>query len=97
MERDALLHTLKYHLEMARNRMKKQADRKRREVEFAVDDLVFVKLRPYRQKTLARRRNDKLAPRFFGPYRVMARIARWPIVWISHWSPRFTMFSMCRS
>lgn len=74
MERDSILATLKYHLELARNQMKKQVGRKRRDVEYEVDDWVFLKLRPYRKKFVAHRRNEKLAPRFFGPYRISARI-----------------------
>ncbi|KFK22601.1 hypothetical protein AALP_AAs54367U000800 [Arabis alpina] len=54
--------------------MKQQADNHRREVEFAVGDMVFLKIRPYRQKTLARRANEKLAARYYGPYEVEAKV-----------------------
>lgn len=74
MDRDTTLATLKHHLEVARNRMKKQANRKRREVILEVGDLVFLKLRPYRQKSVAQRRNEKLAARFFGPLPILERI-----------------------
>lgn len=33
-----------------------------------------MKLRPYRQKTLARRAYEKLAPRFYGPFQVEAKV-----------------------
>lgn len=36
--------------------------------------MVFVKLQPYIQSSLAPRANQKLAHRFFGPYKVIARI-----------------------
>ncbi|EXC30916.1 hypothetical protein L484_028098 [Morus notabilis] len=36
--------------------------------------MVYLKLRPYRQRTLATCRNEKLAPRFYGPYEVVARV-----------------------
>lgn len=37
---------------------------------------MYLKLRPYRQVTVARRRNEKLGPRFFGPYEVVQRVGK---------------------
>lgn len=54
--------------------MKKNADRKRRDVEFQVGEWVFLNIRPYRQSTLRQRRNEKLSPNYFGLYRVSYRI-----------------------
>ncbi|KAG6400655.1 hypothetical protein SASPL_137496 [Salvia splendens] len=50
------------------------ANRKWRDVEFAVGDMVYVRFRPHRQSTLFSSRNRKLAPRFFGPFRIESRI-----------------------
>ncbi|GKC90563.1 hypothetical protein Tco_1151212 [Tanacetum coccineum] len=50
--------------------MRKQANQKRWELTFLVGDHVFLKIQPYRQKTLAKRHYEKMSPRFFGPYRV---------------------------
>lgn len=54
--------------------MKAYADGKRRVVQLDVRDLVYLKLQPYRLKSLARRINEKLSPRFYGSYEVIERI-----------------------
>nr|GEV60628.1 isochorismate synthase [Tanacetum cinerariifolium] len=53
-DRDEALKQLKYHLARAQERMKKSADKHRREVEFAIGDWVFLKLRPHRQQSVLR-------------------------------------------
>nr|GEU83883.1 reverse transcriptase [Tanacetum cinerariifolium] len=62
VERDALLRLLRQNLLAAKNRMEEKANRKRRDVEFAVGDQVL-KLQPYRKITLARRLSNTLAKR----------------------------------
>lgn len=74
MDRDLALNTLREYLVIAHNRMKKQADSQRQELTFKVGDEVFLKLRPYRQRSLARKKYKKLAPKFYGPYMVIERI-----------------------
>lgn len=49
---------------------------KRRDLEFDVGDWVYLKMRPYRQKTLAHRLNEKLGPRFYGPYKISHKVGR---------------------
>ncbi|GKA44011.1 ty3-gypsy retrotransposon protein [Tanacetum coccineum] len=61
VERDELLRQLKENLLATKHRMEIKANRKRREVEFKVGDMVLVKLQPYRQLTLAKRLSNKLA------------------------------------
>ena len=56
--------------------MKHNEDKHRRQLEFSVGDEVFLKLQPYRQKSLARHFNEKLAPRFYGPYKISKRIGQ---------------------
>ncbi|KAA0032164.1 transposon Tf2-1 polyprotein isoform X1 [Cucumis melo var. makuwa] len=51
-ERDVALDALRGHLLLAQQQMKLYADRKRRHVEFQIDELVLLKIRPYRQTTL---------------------------------------------
>lgn len=55
LERDALLVDIKKHLVHAQQLMKNNVDKHRRDVEFQVGDLVYLKLRPYRQQSVARR------------------------------------------
>nr|GEV52537.1 hypothetical protein [Tanacetum cinerariifolium] len=45
-------------------------------VEFNVGDMVLVKLQPYRQITLAKRLSNKLAKRYYGPYKVEAHVGK---------------------
>ena len=54
--------------------MKRQADKHRSERHFAVGDWVFLKLQPYVQSSLATCANQKLSFRFFGPYKIVAKI-----------------------
>lgn len=54
--------------------MKKQAHQHRLERSFVVGDLVYLKLQPYVQTSLAPRFHQKLAFRFFRPYHIVARV-----------------------
>jgi hypothetical protein len=38
---------------------------------FEVVDLIFLRLRPYRQSSLKKSGVEKLKPRFYGPYRMI--------------------------
>jgi hypothetical protein len=65
---------LRQQLIRAQQRMKKQAHKHRSGRSFAVGDMVFLKLQPYVQTSLAPRSSQKLAFMFFGPYLVLARV-----------------------
>ncbi|KAJ0483369.1 putative nucleotidyltransferase, Ribonuclease H [Helianthus annuus] len=71
-----LLELLKGSLEQARERMVRQANKKRLEKEFQVGDWVFLKLQQYRQSSVSDRKNQKLSKRFFGPYKILERIGK---------------------
>ncbi|MCI33338.1 hypothetical protein A2U01_0054555, partial [Trifolium medium] len=41
-----------------------------------VGDMVYLKIAPYKLKKLAKRVNQKLSPRYYGPYEVIKRIGK---------------------
>ncbi|XP_054783927.1 uncharacterized protein LOC129290886 [Prosopis cineraria] len=69
-----IISLLRDNLAKAQSKMKEQANKHRRDVQFNVGDFVYVKLRPYRLKMLAKRVNEKLSPRFYGPFKVLAKV-----------------------
>ncbi|MCI11049.1 hypothetical protein A2U01_0032148, partial [Trifolium medium] len=73
-QRDIVLAQLKANLLKAQQKMKHQADKKRRDWKLEVGELVLVKLQPYRQQYVALRKNNKLSVRYFGPFAVLEKI-----------------------
>lgn len=73
-ERMVFSTLLRDHLARAQNRMKQMADRGRISREFQVGEMVLLKLQPYAQKTIVNRPCPKLAFKFFGPFKVLAKI-----------------------
>ncbi|VFQ94532.1 unnamed protein product [Cuscuta campestris] len=73
-ERADLLTDLKTHLAKMRQHMVAQANSHRRDVSYAVGDLVLLKLRPYRQHSVARPLSSKLSRRYYGPFPVLERV-----------------------
>ena len=70
-ERDHVLTLLKEQQSNAQHNMKATKDSKRRDFVFSVGDTVYLKLRPYRMRTLSKKYNEKLAPKYFGPYTII--------------------------
>jgi hypothetical protein len=54
--------------------MKYFADKNRTPREFKVRDWVYLRLRPYRHMSISLRRNLKLSPRYYGPFKVIQKI-----------------------
>ena len=70
-DREDMLLMLKFHLFHAQHRMKQFADQHRTDRSFEIGDYVYVKLQPYRQKSVVLRSNQKLTPKYFGPYKII--------------------------
>jgi len=66
------VRTILQHLEAAQARQKSYADKRRKPIEFAVGDHVYIKLSPVKgvQRFGVKR---KLAPRYVGPYCILGR------------------------
>jgi len=71
--RAAIHFVLQRRLQKYQASMKTQADVHRRDLEFAIGDWVYVKLRPYRQ-TLVQPTYSKLSKCYYGLFLVQARI-----------------------
>lgn len=67
-KREDTIKMLKFHLLRAQNRMKQYADSKRSDRKFRIGDFVYLKLQPYRQKSLKDGTPHKLSKRFYGPF-----------------------------
>ena len=63
-------------MQKAQETMKLTANKKRREVQFHVGDMVMVRLRPRRQVTITgqHQRSPKLNKRYYGPFPVLEKI-----------------------
>lgn len=58
----------------AQEKMKFSIEKHHQDVQLQVADHVFLKLQPYRLRSLATRSNEKLRPQFYGPYDVFKHV-----------------------
>lgn len=73
-ERELLTRMVQQQLERAQYQMKTQADKHRSERKFEPEDMVYMKLQPYVQSSIAQRSNKKLSFRYYGPFRILERV-----------------------
>ncbi|OIT32972.1 hypothetical protein A4A49_14857 [Nicotiana attenuata] len=69
-KRQQMQQLLKDNLQKAQERMKLYTDQKRTERAFQVGDMACLKLQPYRQTSLALRKNLKLSSKYYEPYQI---------------------------
>jgi len=72
--RAEILQKLASNLQKAQAAMKKWADQHRRDLQFGVDDWVYIRLHPRRQSSATSTTSGKLMKRFFGPFKITRRI-----------------------
>lgn len=76
MKEIRVLTLLKGHLNLARDKMKFFADKRRSNRPFEVEDYGLLKLQPYKQSSMRSSLPQKLAAKFHGPYQVFERIGQ---------------------
>lgn len=74
VDRDEILRQLRYNLFKAQQRMTKAANVHRRDGQYNIGDSVFLKFRPHRQSSAFSRIAPKLAAKYYGPFRIIARV-----------------------
>lgn len=75
-ERQLMNTLIEQQLTRSKLRMKRQEDKHRSERSFSVGDMVFLKLEPYVQTSLAPRANQKLSFKYYGPFQVLAKAGK---------------------
>lgn len=66
-----MLKLLKDDMRKAQDKMKAYANKHKREVEYAVGDVGWLRVLPFHQQSLTKRKFEKLPPHFFGPYKIL--------------------------
>ena len=67
------IKVIRDRLKIAQDRQKSYADNRRRDLEFEVGDMVFLRISPWKG-VLRFGKRGKLSPRYIGPYRIVERI-----------------------
>lgn len=72
------MNLLQFHLKWSQQRMKQIANWKRSDKTFEVGDLMYLRLQPYRKHIMRKLQNQKLSPKFFGPFSMEAKVGSIP-------------------
>lgn len=75
-ERELLNRLIQQQLLRAQQRMKQQADKNRSERNFQEGEMVYLKLQPHLQSSVAYQGNHKLSFRFYGPYKIVQKVGK---------------------
>ena len=67
------VNVIRARLKAAQDRQKSYADKRRKDLEFEVEDRVFLKLSPWKGVVRFRKRG-KLSPHYIGPFEIVERI-----------------------
>ncbi|KAH0682484.1 hypothetical protein KY289_020236 [Solanum tuberosum] len=74
IDHNTILDELKANLTHAQAQMKVYANAKHREVVFQPCDLVYLRMQHFKLRSLAKKVNQKLSPRYYGPYTILNKI-----------------------
>ena len=69
------INLIRKRLQTAQSRQKSYYDNSRREIEFEVGDMVFLKVAPMKG-VMRFGKKEKLSPRFVGPFEILKRIGK---------------------
>ena len=86
------VNIIQSHLKVAQSRQKAYTDKRRRHLEFAAGDYVYLKVSPMRGVHWFGVRG-KLAPRYVGPYKVLEQCAQ--LLIISCFPIFYLWYTMC--
>ncbi|KAJ4758083.1 polyprotein [Rhynchospora pubera] len=73
-DRDELLHDARQRLLQAQQRMKEGYDKAHRDVSYSIGQWVLLRLNHRLAVGIRTKTNAKLAPRFYGPYKILERV-----------------------
>ena len=68
------VNVIRARLKAAQDRQKRYTDKRRKDLEFEVEDRVFLKLSPWKGVVRFGKRG-KLSPRYIGPFEIVDRIS----------------------